>query len=585
MKASDELKPHPGVHKRPGSVLWQWRIKPPTDLRHLYAAQWAHRCSLATADLREANDKAAQLRANWADRFARQRREANPQPIAVITPELGTTLVAGIRAMILGADDNMRDFPEAAIGLLAREGDPEAWAKVWGPLQPVTLDGRTAKELSALARHNQQALGTANAAWKSRDLREAATWADVEARRLGLRIDWNAPEARPILVDVLKAVRQAWLDVAARDSGDVIETPQRPTPVPVAVQAKSKEPAKPSAATSPAEATAETLKLRDVYDLWAVHERDRPAKTLQVAQLALSDFETRTGNPPLASLTKAMGAQFRAALMESPLSDKTAAGRLSWVQILLNFEVSQYGRLAANPWRGLSITVKKTARTREEWPDADAAKLFALPLFQRYELPTTTNAGKDAAYWLPILGAFTGARLTELAQLLVADIEGEGASRFIRFAKTQSWQSLKSDSSWRTIPMHTELVRLGFGDYVDAMRERGAERLFPAVAVSTLNNAGGAPGSWFSKLKIGMGFGAGRTFHGWRNTVETKLQLQREGQLFIDRYVGHKPSGGEGPETYARIRPADLIATAEKITYTGLNLPRVFTAPAWTPED
>lgn len=572
-----------GLSLRKG--IYYVRVVVPLDLQAAYGGRTTISRTLDTRDLREAKLRAAERRAEFLRDFNDKRRELSPQPVAVITPELGATLVAGIRAMILSADDNMRDFPEAAIGLLAREGDPEAWAKVWGPLQPVTLDGRTPKELSALARHNQQALETANAAWKSRDLRVAAMWADAEARSLGLRIDWNAPEARPILVDVLKAVRQAWLDVASRDSGDVIETPQRPAPVPVAAPTQSKEPARPTTGASPAETTAETLKLRDVYDLWAVHERDRPAKTLQVAQLALSDFEARTGNPPLASLTKAMGAQFRAALMESKLSDKTAAGRLSWVQILLNFEVSQYGRLAVNPWRGLSITVKKTARTREEWTDADAAKLFAAPLFQRYELPTTANAGKDAAYWLPILGAFTGARLTELAQLLVVDIEGEGASRFIRIAKTKDWQSLKSDASWRTIPMHSELVRLGFGDYVDAMRERGAERLFPAVAVSALNNAGGAPGSWFSKLKIGMGFGAGHTFHGWRNTVETKLQLQREGQLFIDRYVGHKPSGGEGPETYARIRPADLIATAEKITYPGLNLPRVFTAPAWTPED
>lgn len=154
---------------------------------------------------------------------------------------------------------------------------------------------------------------------------------------------------------------------------------------------------------------------------------------------------------------------------------------------------------------------------------------------------------------------------------------------FIRFAETHDWQSLKSDASWCTSPVHSELLRQGFGDFVGAMRERGAERLFPAVNVLTLNNAGGAPGKWFSSLKSAMSFGSGNTFYGWRNTLETKLQLQREGQLFIDRYaVDHKPADGAGPETYARIRPADLVATARKITDPGLNLLRVFTAQCST---
>jgi integrase len=275
-----------------------------------------------------------------------------------------------------------------------------------------------------------------------------------------------------------------------------------------------------------------------------------------------------------------MGAEFRQALLASrtasglPISDKTASDRLGWVQILLNFEASRYDRIVANPWKGLIIKVKKSV-TREEWRDAEACKLFALPLFQKYALPAGKNAGADAAYWLPIIGAFTGARITEIAQLLVSDIQQEDGQWFIRFAITETWQSLKRDSSTRTIPMHTELVRLGLPEYAKDTFERGESRLFPAVAVSELNNAGGGPSKWFSTLKIEHGFGPGNTFHGWRNTIETKLHRAREGQAFIDKYLGHKTHGGEGPG-YLRLKPNDLIDTAGKVAYEGLRLPKVY---------
>ena len=196
-------------------------------------------------------------------------------------------------------------------------------------------------------------------------------------------------------------------------------------------------------------------------------------------------------------------------------------------------------------------------------------------LFQRYELPVDKNAGADAAYWLPIIGAFTGARITEIAQLLVADVQQEDGQWFLRFQVTEKWQSLKRDASQRTIPMHSELVRLGLPEYAAAMHKTGESRLFPAVAVSALNNAGGGPSKWFSTLKTAAGFGPSNTFHGWRNTIETKLQRAREGQLFIDRYLGHKPQGSEGVG-YERLTPADLIETAEKVHHEGLMLPRVF---------
>lgn len=382
----------------------------------------------------------------------------------------------------------------------------------------------------------------------------ALTLPDDQTQARRLVRTWTAAQAR-----ALKAIE-------ARSRGIPV-----PTPAPVRLPESLQHPD--SASLAPARKTAAQLKLRDVLELWKTDERTRPLKTIQKATQAVTHFEALTGNPSLGRITKAVGSAFRAALLSSARSDKTASDRLSWVQILLNFEASRYGRISANPWKGMSVKVERSP-DREGWKDADACKLFALPLFQRYELPADTNAGADAAYWLPILGAFTGARITELAQLRVADIRHDAAQWYIRFEVTEEWQSLKREAARRTIPMHSELVRLGLPEYAKAMHEAGQSRLFPAVVVSDLNHAGGGPSKWFSSLKIGAGFGPSNTFHGWRNTVETKLQRAREGQLYIDRYLGHQPQCSEGANH--GLKPVDLVETAAKVAYEGLKLPRVY---------
>jgi len=71
---------YPGVHPRPGTRNWQFVLKAPQDLEHHFPGPWAVRCSLGTADLRAANDKAKALHAEWASRFEAL-RSGKPAPV------------------------------------------------------------------------------------------------------------------------------------------------------------------------------------------------------------------------------------------------------------------------------------------------------------------------------------------------------------------------------------------------------------------------------------------------------------------------------------------------------------------------
>lgn len=110
-KVSEDMKRATGVYQRPGTSIWHWGIKAPIDLKHLYAGQWAHRCSLETADLRAVNTAAALLRGEWLARFERLRQGAE-QSTAIapvqLTQELVSEAAALMHARMLESDETQR---------------------------------------------------------------------------------------------------------------------------------------------------------------------------------------------------------------------------------------------------------------------------------------------------------------------------------------------------------------------------------------------------------------------------------------------------------------------------------------------
>lgn len=93
----------------------------------------------------------------------------------------------------------------------------------------------------------------------------------------------------------------------------------------------------------------------------------------------------------------------------------------------------------------------------------------------------------EAQYWLPLLALFTGARLSELGQLRVCDIQADGGGIAFLDIGTSGGRAVKTRNSIRKVPLHPELRLLGFMDYVDRVKaSAGAE----ANAVAALEVSG-----------------------------------------------------------------------------------------------
>lgn len=197
------------------------------------------------------------------------------------------------------------------------------------------------------------------------------------------------------------------------------------------------------------------------------------------------------GPVDVVQLTRAQGDIFRAWLLTKEATSKTSRDRFTWVKTLLKYAAQDLEVIPRSPWVGLEIAHKTTAK-RRPWKPEELAKLFGQPLFTSYELPKEWRAGRAAAYWVPLIGLFTGVRISELALLRPGDVSTSGPIPMLTITDAGVGQQVKASASVRSIPVHSELVRLGFLEYAEAMQVAREASLWPHLKLRK-----GRPGAFF----------------------------------------------------------------------------------------
>lgn len=148
--------------------------------------------------------------------------------------------------------------------------------------------------------------------------------------------------------------------------------------------------------------------LKDLYQRWLkVKKRARSSK--QARLLAIKTCETALGQLPINQFTRAHGDAFRSWLQEQPISLKTARERFTWVKPMLLYAHRELELIPKQPWEGMKIKVSKS-QTRRPWKSEELQQLFSQPLFTAYETQKGKKSGCDAAYWVPLMALYSGAR-------------------------------------------------------------------------------------------------------------------------------------------------------------------------------
>ncbi|MDF4847644.1 site-specific integrase [Vibrio parahaemolyticus] len=183
-----------------------------------------------------------------------------------------------------------------------------------------------------------------------------------------------------------------------------------------------------------------------------------------------------------------------------------------------------------NPFK--AIRFKKTRRDSEAknaYTPIELEKIFGA-------IVRAKQAHKHPYYfWLPLLAYFTGARLNELCQLYRADIYQVDGIWVIQIDDRFDGQRLKNLTSRRIVPIHDQLLSLGFIEFVQSVQH---ERIFPELKKSR-DGFGTAASKWFGRFKTRLGFDRGHDFHSFRHTVATQLKRQQISHIVAGELLGH----------------------------------------------
>lgn len=309
----------------------------------------------------------------------------------------------------------------------------------------------------------------------------------------------NTPEWRALAQDLCAARYEAMAREAERAEGDFTGKPDHP-----AIANATPEPE-----TAP---KGETI--LDLYDRYArENQKGVSADTLTQARRDVKLFADTIGNIPPAKITGRHVGDWKDLLMQYPvkaaeisafrgmtmretikknetvkkpaISDRTVNRYLSAVGAFSDWLVLR-GYLERNPVTGLHQSIDKTVRTTIPFTLEQMNALFSSPLFtgcqndDDWHKPGNVHI-RDHRYWIPLIMLFSGARPGEIAQLAISDVRQEH-NHWIMHITTEGdgdKKSVKTKGSMRVVPVHPELVALGFLKYHAEIKVAGEARLFP----------------------------------------------------------------------------------------------------------
>ena len=567
-----------GVRRR-GAIYWL-SVVIPKDLHGTYHKTRIQE-SLGTADPQEATLQGNRRRTELLEEFAAKRKALNPQTLEVITPELAQVLADGARHRVLQGDQSRREgndpifnaLSQAALSRLPFMPNPDG--SVTLPERD-PLEGRTEWETLGIELLNsRQSQETANDLARM-NLRSVLPLLQADAQAMGFTVTRETEGLTEALHGYLAAHRRGWQDATQRDAGELIETDSIP-PFTHAPKAPTGALAA-SLCQQAARGSTETT-LMEVYGRW-LKIKTRTKSTEQAYKLAVEWCEEHLGKPlHVPRMTRDQGDSFRSWLQESDrgISKKTARDRLTAIKSLLVYAYRDLGLIDKQPWVGLDIRVPKTP-TRRSWKDEELQQLFGQPLFQAYDTPKGSKGGSDAAYWIPLLGLYTGARIGELAQLRTTDITDEDETPVLRITD-EDGKRLKTDASRRSIPIHPELIRLGLLEYAKAIRKAGHESLWPILGIHP-ERPGLIISNWFGQYRKSIGLTeAYPDFHSFRHLVRTRMSKGKIPEKAQDAITGHETQGSTGTRVYQGIDLEDRLEAIHSLSYSSISLPRVYTGP------
>jgi integrase len=194
------------------------------------------------------------------------------------------------------------------------------------------------------------------------------------------------------------------------------------------------------------------------------------------------------------------------------------------------------GYAERNPCDRLFYRLQKGRNPRPPFTSEQLKQILASPLFTGFRCDGKEHLrgymkSKDWRFWIPLVCLFTGARISEVSQLRLDDVQSEDGMPFIWIRHDEKRGQKTKSARSRIAPIHSKLAALGFLRFVEELKSAnsGASgRLFPELLPNSRDNSGAtASRFWRDYLRrISVKSGAdGYGSHSFRHLLADRLRL------------------------------------------------------------
>lgn len=567
------------------------RIYLPQDLQKHYGKKEIWK-SLKTSDQREAKRLARIVLTQWETEFEvlRSRRILSDHELQAAIWNRFSTLVRNdeTRRQSLPNADDLSDIWQV---LVAEFGDQDVSA--WRILEEIATshEGNAAQREKRLATLKEE---IARGETKSVSTLVAEV---IDARKLA--IDPRSSDSRKLAHGLQRAEIAGLNVIAQRDRGDFAATSTDPLVAP------------PTATAPLVAAPGESI--MELFEKYASRNlNDISKETLNQSRTVMGLFSEFVGSTfPASAINKKHVREWLDCLHEYPvkateikefkglkirevihanqkvgkptISRSTINRYLAALGAFSKFLVRQ-GFLESNPAEGLYAKKEKEQRVFP-YSTEQLQGIFRSPLYVGFkqdgkEHKPGKQTTRDHRFWLPFLSLFSGARLGELCQLLSSDVhEQHGVWIIWISAEGDKSKRLKTKGSQRVVPIHPELIKLGFIEYVKAKQAANSKWLFPEIEPDTRGTRVGTYSGFYRRYIARIGVKEDKTinFHSYRHGFADALRDAG----FLDHnfkfVLGHTQNSVTG--RYGRLLEGDLETRTKivsSVRYKDLDLTHLY---------
>lgn len=245
------------------------------------------------------------------------------------------------------------------------------------------------------------------------------------------------------------------------------------------------------------------------------------------------------------------------------------------------------GLIKNSPLEGLEIKGRKhSIDDRHSFTREQLQQLFNCPIYTGrkhrsrcpWEGPDDGQKGiivKDALYWIPLVGLYSGLRAGEILTLRIMDIRYEGKTAYFDVNSDADGKTLKTAESQRKVPIHPELIKMGLIEYWKT-EQAGSDKesyLFKGVPIPK-DRPSNKYSNKFSDILKNIGIKTDKTsFHSFRHNFGDQLRriingATEEMKDALDGRTSEGRSGGNSRKNYgSRFTPKELYEVIKQVQY------------------